>query len=240
MTHRLFAHRWTLLLAIGVAACQKSEAGSRSHDQPVATATSGGALATPAANDTLTDRADRGRIMGSDSAKIWMIEASDFQCPYCKMWHDESFAPIVRDYVKTGKVRLAFLNFPGSMHPNAVPAAEAAMCASAQGKFWPMHDSLFATQPKWADLAQPALGADFDSLAQRLGVTMRAWRVCVRNHAMVPLITETDRTRLAQRGVNSTPTFFIGDTMIIGAQPLADFRSALDAALAKAGQGRKP
>lgn len=226
-------------MAVGVAACQKSaDAGSR--DQRVTTATSAGALAAPAANDTLTDRADRGRIMGSDSAKIWMIEASDFQCPYCKMWHDESFATIVRDYVKTGKVRFAFLNFPGTMHPNAVPSAEAAMCAAAQGKFWPMHDSLFATQPKWADLTQPALGAAFDSLAQRIGVPMRPWRVCVRNHALVPLIMETDRTRLARQGVNSTPTFYIGDTMIVGAQPLDSFRLALNAALTKAGSGRKP
>lgn len=240
MTHSLLPHRWFLLAALGVAACQRSGDDARPREQNVVAATSSGSLAAPAANDTLTDRADRGRVMGSDSAKIWMVAASDFQCPFCKQWHDESFPTIVRDYVKTGKVRFAYLNFPGTMHPNAVPAAEAAMCASAQGKFWAMHDSLFARQEKWESLTQPQLGAAFDSLAQHVGATMRTWRVCVRNHAMVPLIMETDRARLAQRGVTGTPTFFIGDTIIVGAQPLADFRSALDAALAKAASSRKP
>ena len=89
--------------------------------------------------DSISERADRGRIRGNPQAGLWIIEASDFQCPYCKMWHDSTYGSLVKDYVESGKVRLAYLNFPLSQHQNAMPAAEAAMCASVQDKFWPMH-----------------------------------------------------------------------------------------------------
>src|SRR5665213_2320624 len=108
----------------------------------------GGTANAQAAHDSTNDRADAGRILGSPNAKVWVVMASDFQCPYCKAWHDASFQKLVKDYVNTGRVRLAFLNMPLSIHPNALPAAEAAMCASVQNKFWPMQEALFATQAK--------------------------------------------------------------------------------------------
>ncbi len=189
---------------------------------------------TPAqmAPDSISARADAGRILGSPTAKVWLIEASDFQCPFCKQWHDESYATIIKDYVNTGKVRYAFLNDPLAMHQFSMQAAEAAMCASIQNKFWPMHQTLFATQHNWEVLPNPA--AYFDSLAVKAGVNADEWRSCVRTHAARPII-DADRYRLRASGVQSTPTFFVGSQRLEGVQPLAVMRKVLDDALAKAG-----
>ena len=167
---------------------------------------------------------------------MWLVEGSDFQCSFCKQWHDETFATIDRDYVQTGKVRLAYLNYPiPQLHPNARVAAEAAMCASVQGKFWEMHDSLFTTQLAWAKLPDPT--AYFDAMATKAGVAPAAWRSCMTAHATIPLI-DADHERLGSSGVQSTPTFFVGDRKIEGAQPIDSFRVAIEQALAKARGGR--
>jgi protein-disulfide isomerase len=169
--------------------------------------------------------------MGAETAKVWLVEVSDFQCPFCKQWHDETFAKIDQEYVKTGKVRLAYLNFPLSrIHKNAQAAAEAAMCAGVQGKFWELHESLFQTQPKWADLKSPL--AVFDSLARAAKVDPKGWNTCMSTHATAKLI-QADRDRSTQAGVESTPTFFVGDRALAGAYPVDTFRVALDQAIAK-------
>jgi protein-disulfide isomerase len=104
------------------------------------------------------------------------------------------------------------------------------MCAGAQGKFWPMHDGLFATQNSWEELASPT--AVFDSLAQANGLDMKRWRDCVKSGIMKPLI-QADHDRAAQAGTNATPTFMIGDKILTGAQPIAELGQAIDSALAK-------
>jgi protein-disulfide isomerase len=157
--------------------------------------------------------------------------ASDFQCPFCKQWHDTDFQPIVDKYVKTGKIRLAFLNMPLNMHQHAIAAAEAAMCSAAQNKFWPMHDALFATQEKWA--AVPVPSAIFDSVAKSINVNLDAWRACVRDHLTLPLV-QADRERVTAANVRSTPTFFVGDQLLAGAD--AKLMQAIDSALAKTGK----
>lgn len=156
--------------------------------------------------------------------------ASDFQCPFCKDWHDANFAGIMRDYVSTGRVRVAFLNFPLPQHQNALPAAEAAMCAGVQNKFWPLHDALFATQKTWETLKSPT--AFFDSLANAASVNMRLYRACIGKHLTLPMI-EADRERARNSGAGSTPTFFVGNQVLTGAD--ANVRGALDAALSAAG-----
>ena len=183
------------------------------------------ATAPPDSNIT---RADLARIQGSQNAPLWVIEASDFQCPYCKQWHDQTYGAILEQYVKTGKVRLAYVNFPLSSHAHAWPAAEAAMCAGAQNKFWVMHDSLFVTQGRWESVADPA--PVFDSLARSTGIDMTKWRDCIKSGKMKPLI-QADHDRAEQAGVNATPSFMIGDKLLTGAQPLSDMQRVIDSAL---------
>jgi protein-disulfide isomerase len=233
---RLFG---AVAIALALTACARTEAVPAANAGSSSTTASSGdvAAAAPATNlsgltDSVSAAADRGRIRGSATAPIWLIEVSDFQCPYCKQWHDASYTAIDNEYVKTGKVRLAYLNFPlSSIHPNARAAAEAAMCASVQDRFWPLHESLFATQTAWEGQKNPI--PTFDSLAVAAGVNAAAWRSCMTTHATAKLI-DADHDRSRSAGVQSTPTFFIGDRKLEGAYPVDSFRVAIDAALAKA------
>jgi len=186
----------------------------------------------PAAFDsssTVLAKADAGRIIGSPTATVWMIIISDFQCPFCRRWHDESWEPLRKEYVETGKIRVAYMNLPLSMHANAWPAAHAAMCAAVQGKFWPVQDAMFRTQQEWSNLADAH--PFFETLARDAGADVDALRACVKSGVMKPLI-ESDEARAAGAGAQSTPTFFVGSQPLIGAQPLATFRGAINAALA--------
>jgi protein-disulfide isomerase len=221
-----------------LAACAKPGAAGHKSDTAspaaavAATSTANGTVA-PAAmpHDSISDRADRGRIAGSDTtAKLWVIMASDFQCPFCKQWHDAGFARLMRDYAAKGKIRLAFLNMPLSMHQNAMPAAEAAMCASVQDKFWPMHEALFENQQQWEGLQNPV--PMFESLAGKAGVNAARWSECMTKHQTLALI-QADRDKARGAGVNSTPTFFVGSQILAGADK--DIAAAIDAAL-----GTKP
>ena len=215
-----------------LAACSQRETPQASAKQ---VNVSPGEVLAPTGNvpfeDSVSAFADRARIRGAETAKVWLVEVSDFQCPFCKQWHDETFAKIDQEYVKTGKVRMAYLNFPLTrIHKNAQLAAEAAMCAGVQGKFWELHSSLFQSQPKWAEAKTPIVV--FDSLARTAGVELKAWDKCMTAHSTAKLI-EADRDRSAKAGVESTPTFFVGERALAGAYPVDTFRVAIDQALAK-------
>jgi protein-disulfide isomerase len=223
--------------ALAAAACARTSATPRDVSRTTSSATvsrtaAGSvvpaiAVSMTAAEDSVSKRADRGRILGDTTATLWVIMASDFQCPYCKQWHDARFSQLMQNYVAKGRIRLGFVNYPLSQHQNAVPAAEAAMCASAQNKFLPMHEALFASQPKWENVSKPV--PMFDSLAAGIGVNMPAYRECMSEHLALPLI-EADHDRWATAGIRSTPTFFVGRKMLEGAD--ADVGAAIDAALA--------
>jgi len=222
-----------VLVATLSTACSRSETPAASAHQ---VSSSTGAVAPAAAElselvDSVSVSADKARIRGAETAPVWLVEISDFQCPFCKQWHDETFAKIDQEYVKTGKVRMAYLNFPlARIHKNAQAAAEAAMCAGVQGKFWELHGSLFQVQAKWAELKTPM--AVFDSLARAAGVDAKGWTNCMTTHATAKLI-EADRDRASKAGVESTPTFFVGDRALAGAYPVDTFRVVIDQALAK-------
>jgi len=223
-----------LLTVAALSACGRAEAPGR--DRPAGAATTpAGARPVSSSNDSsVLQAADLARTQGDTAAPVWMVIVSDFQCPYCKSWHDQTYPALQKEYVQTGKVRMAYINYPLPSHRNAMPAAEAAMCAGVQGKFWPMQDALFDSQERWSQVS--AAAPFFDSLATHAGVDAAAMRACVQGHAVRPLI-EADKDRAARAGINSTPSFIIGDSLIEGAYPADRFRRALDAALA-ARQGR--
>lgn len=187
-------------------------------------------VAAAAVNDSSVTRADLARIQGKADAPLWVIEVSDFQCPFCKQWHEQTYRAFRDQFVKTGKVRLAYVNFPLGSHIYAWPSAESAMCAGAQGKFWEMHDALFSTQTRWEAMSSPSIV--FDSLAQAIGLDVPRWRDCVSSGKMKPLI-QADHDRAARAGANATPSFLIGDKILTGAQPIEVLRRAIDSALVK-------
>ena len=181
-----------------------------------------------AGKDSLTTKADLGRIQGSPSATVWVVEISDLQCPYCKEWHDQTY-PMVRDeYVKTGKVRFAYVNFPLSQHQFSMQAATAAMCAAAQGKFWEIQDTLFTNQPKWQLLPDPT--SYFQTIATKLGVNVPTWKSCLASKSIHDLI-EADMDRARRAGVPSTPSLIVGGKLLEGARPPDAMRKDINTAL---------
>ena len=214
-------------LAALILACARGggAAGARTPGEKA----SASASAAPDTSDPRVRRADLARIQGDSNATVWMVMASDFQCPYCKIWHDSTEPAILREYVRTGKIRLAYVNFPISQHQNAVPAAEAAMCAGAQGKFWEYGNQLFATQDEWSLLPTPQ--PVYMRLAGAMTLDTAAFGQCLRDHVMIAMI-KADQSRAQKSGVRGTPTFFVGSHEI-GNAPAQVFRPVLDSAIAE-------
>ncbi|HEV7588207.1 MAG TPA: thioredoxin domain-containing protein [Longimicrobium sp.] len=187
---------------------------------------SGRALPTP---DSVLARAARGREKGAAGARVSVVEISDFQCPFCRQFYETTYHRFDSAYVKTGKVQMVYIHLPLPMHTQAYPAAEAAMCAGAQGKFWEMHDRLFATQREWGGQADAA--QRFAKLAVELNLDAAAYRDCVDNDRTAPLILN-DAMQASGAGVNGTPAFIVNRTqMLNGAVTFEQLSAAVDAAL---------
>ncbi len=160
--------------------------------------------------------------IGPANAPITIVEFSDFQCPYCRQWQQETYQPLLAAY--PGKIRLVYRDFPlSSIHPNAFPAAEAAQCANAQNAFWPYHDKLFASENLGDDI--------YKQYAQELNLDMAKFNECLTNHTYQTYV-QANSDFAVKTGVNSTPTFFINGLAVIGAQPLDVFKQVIDKELA--------
>ena len=194
--------------------------------------TQGAAAGASLSPDSLLARADRSRTKGADSAQVAIIEVSDFQCPYCREFAAGTYRQVDSAYVRTGKVRMIYINLPLSNHREAFPAAEAALCAGVQGKFWEMHDRLFAAQREWS--GQADAGQRFERMAQALSLDMAAWRDCTANDRTAPLIIG-DAMQAAEARINGTPMFILtgrgGQRPLSGAVPFDQFARELDALL---------
>jgi protein-disulfide isomerase len=170
---------------------------------------------------------------GPKYAKVTIVEWSDFQCPYCSR-----AAPTVERLRKEygNDVRFVFRNLPLPMHPNARIAAQAAMAANAQGKFWEMHDQLFANQ---AALDRASL----ERTAEKLGLDMARFGKDI-DGAVVQAQIEADMAAATAAGVRGTPTLFVNGRPMSGAPQWEQFKAEIDGEIAKANkllsQGVKP
>ena len=160
--------------------------------------------------------------LGPADAPITIVEFSDFECPFCRRWHAEVYKPLLAAY--PGKIRLVYRNLPlTSIHPDAMAAAEAAMCAGEQDVYWKYHDKLFSSE---------SLGNSvYIQYAQDLGLNMSTFESCLSDHKYQQTI-EADSDFALNLGVRSTPTFFINGLAIVGAQPLDVFKQVIDKELA--------
>ncbi|MCS6844646.1 MAG: DsbA family protein [Caldilineales bacterium] len=172
---------------------------------------------------------DDPRSKGSPDAPVVIVEYSDFQCPYCSRWVQQTFPTILKEYIETGKVRLVFRDFPLDFHQNARGAAVATRCAAEQGAYWPMHDALFARQAEWSDLADPR--ETFVGYAGEIGLDREQFRTCLDSGRFDQAIEDDIQAGLAA-GVTGTPSFVINGQLLVGAQPASAFRKALDTILA--------
>jgi protein-disulfide isomerase len=172
-----------------------------------------------------------GRVLGDPAAPVSVIEYADFQCPVCKRAELDIISRIERDYVTSGQVKIEFRMYPflGQESFNAAMAAEA---AREQGKFWEYHDALFNAQGR--ENSGVYSYERLVEIAREVGLDVAAFEgVLASNRYLEPVQREADEAAAA--GIASTPTFFVGEEKIVGAQSYGTFQRAIDRALADAG-----
>jgi protein-disulfide isomerase len=176
--------------------------------------------------------------MGSPSAKVELVEHGDFECPGCGQYAELVEPEIRQLYVNTGKIRTRFIDFPlVGAHKNTLNASNAAACADEQGKFWEMHDLLYGTQYLWSALVNGSESSDpdkhFRKIARQIpGLDGAKFDECLSSRRMMPKVQAHLKLGEA-RGVNGTPTFFVGNQQF-GNLSVTDLKKVLDNALAAA------
>lgn len=159
---------------------------------------------------------------GPEDAPITLVEFSDFQCPFCKRFHEETYQALLDAY--PGQIRFVYRNLPlTSIHPDAFSAAVASLCAQEQNAYWEYHDKLFTGE---------ALGrVAYLQYATELNLNAEEFTACLDSGKFDEFI-EQDMNFAFNLGISSTPTFFINGLAIVGAQPLSSFQTIIDKELA--------
>ncbi|MGB7749263.1 MAG: thioredoxin domain-containing protein [Verrucomicrobiia bacterium] len=171
---------------------------------------------------------------GDDQARVTLVEFADYQCPSCGHYTQNTEPQLLKDYVNTGKLKYVYGDLPLPMHPQAAKAAEAALCAGEQGKYWEMHDLLFANQ----HALQPAY---FPGYVKTAGLDPAAFQQCLDSRKFSAQVyksfADAERT-----GFIGTPSFALGLTqpndptikilkVIVGAQKYEVFQEAIESVL---------
>ena len=166
---------------------------------------------------------DDDTVKGDEDAPVTIVEWSDFECPFCERFYQQTLPSIEEEYIKTGKVKLVYRDFPLSFHANSQKAAEAAECAGEQGKYWEMHNLLFG---------QGVQGgvAGFKQYAKTLNLNSAKFDTCLDSGAMAEEV-QKDMADGAAVGIQGTPGFLINGKLISGAQPFSVFKQVIDAEL---------
>lgn len=175
--------------------------------------------------------------LGADEAVVTLVEFSDYECPFCLRHFQQTMPQIEANYIRTGKIRYAFRDWPvDQLHPMAIRGHEAAHCAGEQSKYWEMHRRLFGSPGSHtADVLR--------QLATDVGLNMTAFNDCVKHGRSNEAIRATGR-QAEELGATGTPAFFIGvrdratnQVTVVqgltGAQPYEVFARAIDAVLAR-------
>jgi protein-disulfide isomerase len=142
--------------------------------------------------------------------------------------------PDLRKLVDQGKISYRFFDFPLPMHKNTWEASNAAACADEQGKFWPMHDALFAAQDQWNGEATSNPKPVLKGLAQQVGLDVAKWESCYDEQRYRSRVA-ANRAEGERRHIESTPTFIIGNKIIPGALSSDLFTRYVNEATAAAG-----
>ena len=161
--------------------------------------------------------AAQGPSRGSSKAPITIVEFGDFQCPFCRAT-ESTLSTVLSKH--PDQVRVVFRNMPlQSVHPNATIAARAGVCADRQGKFWEMHDAMFANQEA---LSQAAL----ERTARHLGMKLAAFDACLGDARTIEVV-DRDAAAGTELNINSTPFFFINGRPLKGNVPAERFEEII-------------
>jgi protein-disulfide isomerase len=173
-----------------------------------------------------------GPSLGQSDAPLVLVEFTDYQCAYCKRFHEQTMPDLIRKYVDTGKLRIVSRNLPLAFHSDAEAAAEAALGADQQGKYWPMREGLFASAPNLT--AEAML-----NVAIQAGLDLAQYTNCVQAKTFASRV-QLDSQEAGAAGITGTPSFVLGKpdgdklkgVVIVGAQRLDAFETEIQKLLA--------
>ena len=170
-----------------------------------------------------------GYVIGDSAAPVEVIEFADFECPACAQFATLHEPDVRSRLVQTGQIRLRFLDFPivEIGHRNSPTASLAAACANEQGKFWEMHDAIFANQDRWATQVTRNPRGVIDPLAQQVGLDVARYDQCMDAQKYVANI-QAHRRAAERYRVQSTPSFVIGGKVYQGSLPYDEFKRYVD------------
>lgn len=171
-----------------------------------------------------------GVALGAPDAPVVIENYSDFQCSFCRLFHQTTLNQIVDTYVATGQVRIVFRQFP-RLGQESVNASNASLCAAEQGKFWEYAEILFANQTGVE--ARNFTSRRLLAYAETIGLDADQFSSCLREERYNADIG-ADLQKGIEAGVTSTPSFLINGELLVGAQPFEQFQALIDAALEQA------
>ncbi len=169
-------------------------------------------------------------MTGLPEAPVTIVEFADFQCPFCKEFHDNALAQIRSKYVETGKVKLYFMQFP-FLGPESETSAIASECARQQGKFWEYHDALFEIQG--LENEGGFSDSNLTKISQQLNLDQTKFKACQKDTNTVKAIAE-QMQKGQSYGIEATPSLFINGKKVEGANPFSSYQSIIEAELNKA------
>lgn len=189
----------------------------------------------PSANERVEVSIEGSPVLGEKNAQVTIIEFSDYQCPFCRKFWQDTLPSIKKDYIDTGKVKLVYKDFPLGFHPGAIPYAQAARCAREKGgdeAYFKMHDKIFQEQNKLD-------GGTVQSTIEYPGdETLKKWAKdigydigsCLDSDKYKSEV-QNDLSEGSSAGIQGTPGFFVNGQLVSGAQPFSVFKQLIDTEL---------
>jgi protein-disulfide isomerase len=188
---------------------------------------------------TLPPMKAEGYLLGSPTAPVEVIEFADFECPACGQYATLTEPDVRARLVNTGQVRIRYIDYPLPMHKNTWDASLAAACANDQGKFWQMHDALFANQDRWNTEATSRPRGPIGDLAKSVGLDMTKYGACMDADTHRAKI-QSHLAEAEKRNIGSTPTFVFNGTVVPSALPYDAFKKYVDDAAKTAPTPARP
>jgi protein-disulfide isomerase len=177
--------------------------------------------------DTTNAGPAQGYLLGKVDAPVKILEFADFECPSCAGFATVTEPDVRSRIVQPGLASLTYYDFPLTQHRNTLAASNAAACADEQGKFWPMHDRLFEGQDEWNGEATDVPKPFFQRYAGEVGLDVAKWETCYDARKYQSRINANLAEGL-RRGVNSTPTFVIGNKLYSGMRSYDELKRIVD------------
>lgn len=166
-------------------------------------------------------RATDDPILGRADAPVTVEVWSDFECPWCSRFAQMSWDSLVMEYVAAGKVRVVYKYLPLPFHPNAPFAAMVGMCANEQGKFWQLHDLLYAN---YRQLQRE----NVLRLAEQVGVALKQLHACLADTAALQQKLQSTMQEAQIKGVRGTPTLVVNGELVVGARPFFQLKPIIE------------